>query len=283
LVDFAASPAAPLTDLDRCCVHTITTQPMPIERAAVAYAARGIKGITVWREALTGRDPARTGDMLRAHGLSIVSLCRGGFFSARTREERERALDDNRRAIDEAAALGAPMLVLVCGAVPGQPLAESRAQIRAGIEAVLPHAAAAGVKLTIEPLHPMYADTRSAINTLSQANDMAEAIRSPWLGIAVDVYHLWWDPNLKAEIARCGRAGHLAAFHVCDWKSPTEDLLLDRGLPGEGCIDLREIRGWVEATGFAGFCEVEIFSKRHWAKDQDEFVGEIARSFLAHV
>ncbi|HEY0706788.1 MAG TPA: sugar phosphate isomerase/epimerase family protein, partial [Polyangia bacterium] len=259
------------------------TKPLPIERAAAAYAAYGIKGITVWRDALAGRDAAATGDMLRAQGLSVVSLCRGGFFPAATSSDRARAIDDNRRAIDEAAALGAPLVVLVCGAVPGQPLATSRDQIRAGIEAVLPHAEANRVKLAIEPLHPVYADTRSAINTLAQANDMAEAIRSPWLGVALDVYHLWWDPNLEAEIARCGRAGHLAAFHVCDWKSPTEDLLNDRGLPGEGCIDLRQIRGWVDAAGFTGFCEVEVFSTRHWAKDQDEFLGEIARSFVAHV
>jgi sugar phosphate isomerase/epimerase len=286
----APSPSpsiAPLSDLSRCCVHTITTKPWAIEEAAEKYAAAGIKGITVWRDAVAASDGlrsfSRTGDMLRGHGLSTVSLCRGGFFPYRDEAGRQKALDDNRRAIDEAAALGAPMVVLVCGAVPGQPLARSRDQIRAGIEAVLPHAQANNVKLAIEPLHPMYADDRSAISTLGQANDVAEAIGSPFVGIAVDVYHLWWDPDLEREIKRCGAAGNLLAYHVCDWKTPTEDLLLDRGLPGEGCIDLRQIRGWVEATGFSGFCEVEVFSKKHWATDQGEFLGKITRSFLSHV
>jgi sugar phosphate isomerase/epimerase len=277
----ARAPA--LSDLGRLCVHTITTKPWDIERAADEYAAAGVKGITVWRDTLAGRDLRKTGERLRGLGLDIVSLCRGGFFPKPDEAGRRAALDDNRRAIDEAAALGAPMIVLVCGAVPGQPLAVSREQIRAGIEAVLPYADAHGVKLAIEPLHPMYADDRSAINTMKQANDVAEAIGSPSVGVAVDVYHLWWDPDLRAEIARCGRAGRLFAFHVCDWRTPTEELLLDRGLMGEGCIDIRQIRGWVEETGFRGYNEVEIFSKRHWAADQREFLEKIKTAYLAHV
>jgi sugar phosphate isomerase/epimerase len=275
--------ASALTDLGRLCVHTITTKPWAIDRAADEYAAAGVKGITVWRDTLEGRDIGKTGDRLRSLGLEIVSLCRGGFFPNPDEAGRRAALDDNRRAIDEAAALGAPMIVLVCGAVPRQPLEVSRDQIRAGIEAVLPHAEANGVRLAIEPLHPMYADDRSAISTMKQANDLAEAVGSPSVGVAVDVYHLWWDPDLRAEIARCGRAGRLFAFHVCDWKTPTEDLLLDRGLMGEGCIDLRAIRGWVEATGFRGYNEVEIFSKKHWASDQREFLEKITAAYLAHV
>ena len=278
-----ADPAKPLTDLSRCCVHTITTKPWALAQSAAAFAAAGVKGITVWRDAIADLGPRKAGELIRGHGLSIVSLCRGGFFPYQDEAGRQKALDDNRRAVDEAAELGAPLVVLVCGAVPGQPLAKSRDQIRAGIEAVLPHAQANNVKLAIEPLHPMYADDRSAISTLGQANDMAEAIGSPFVGVAVDVYHLWWDPALEAEIKRCGAGGHLLAYHVCDWKTPTEDLLLDRGLPGEGCIDLRLIRSWVEATGFDGFCEVEVFSKKHWATDQGEFLGKITRSFLAHV
>jgi sugar phosphate isomerase/epimerase len=278
-----AEIAPPLSDLGRLCIHTVTTKPWPLERAGEEFAAAGVKGITVWRDALGDRNPVEAGQRLRGLGLEIVSLCRGGFFPHREAAGRQKALDDNRRAIDEAAALGAPMVVLVCGAVPGQPLPTSRDQIRAGIEAVLPHAEASRVRLAIEPLHPMYADDRSAINTLGQANDLAEAIGSPQVGVAVDVYHLWWDPALAAEIARCGRNGHLFAFHVCDWKTPTEDLLLDRGLPGEGCIDLRRIRRWVEAAGFSGFNEVEVFSKKHWARDQGELLKEITRSYMAHV
>lgn len=272
----AASPS-------QLCIHTITTKPWPIETAAARYAAAGVKGITVWRDALDGRDPAQIGAMLRDHGLRVVSLCRGGFFPALTAADRTKALDDNRRAIAEARALGAPHVVLVCGAVPGLPLAESRQHIRDGIAALLPECAAAGVKLAIEPLHPMYADSRSAINTLAQANDLAEQLASPWVGVAVDVYHLWWDPALEAEIARCGRLQKLFAYHVCDWKTPTTDLLLDRGLMGEGCIPLRQIRGWVEAAGFTGFNEVEIFSNRYWSGDQDAFLQKILSAYRDHV
>ena len=264
-------------------MHTITTKPWPLERAIDEYQRAGVKGITVWRDTLADLGPARAGERLRQSGLEVVSLCRGGFFPHADPAGREKALDDNRRAIDEAAAIGAPFVVLVCGAVPGQPLAVSRDQIQAGIEAVLPHAEANGVGLAIEPLHPMYADDRSAINTMKQANDMAEAIGHPRVGVAVDVYHLWWDPDLRAEILRCGRGGWLFAFHVCDWKTPTADLLLDRGLPGEGCIDMRGIRGWVEEAGFSGFCEVEIFSKKYWAEDQGEFLGKIQKAFLSAV
>ena len=274
--------AAPLTDLSRLCVHTITTKPWDIETAARSYAAAGVAGITVWRDALENRSVAATGQMLRDEGLSIVSLCRGGFFPSPDAAARQQALDENRRALDEAAQLGSPLVVLVCGSSPEQPLPTSRQQIQEAIVAILPHAEQLGVKLAIEPLHPMYADTRSAINTLSQANDMAEAIRSPWLGVAVDVYHLWWDPRLAQEIARCGSHNHLFAFHVCDWRVPTTDLLLDRALMGEGCIDVRAIRGWVEAAGFQGFVEVEVFSARHWERDQQAFLTDITHAFLHH-
>lgn len=218
--------------------------------------------------------------MLRDHGLSIVSLCRGGFFTHETAAGRLNAIDENRQAIDEAAALGAPHVVLVCGSTPGQPLQESRKQIEDGIAALIPYAAGAGVKLAIEPLHPMYADDRSAINTLCQANDMAERLKSPWVGVAVDVYHLWWDPDLEMQIARCGNNGHLLAFHICDWKTPTTDLLLDRGLMEEGCINIKQISSWIENTGFKGFYEVEIFSKKYWAEDQTEFLTKIKQAYL---
>ncbi len=270
------------TDLSRLCVHTITTRPWNIETAARHYAAAGIKGITVWRDALEGRDIRQTGNMLREEELSIVSLCRGGFFPATDKAKRKQAIDDNRKAIEEAVALGAPLIVLVCGADPGQSLEDSRQQIQDGIAAVLDDASAAGVKLAIEPLHPMYADTRSAINTLAQANDMAEALQSPWVGVAVDVYHLWWDPALEQEITRCGENGHLFAFHICDWKSPTTDMLLDRGLMGEGCIPIRKIRSWVEATGFNGFNEVEIFSTKYWQEDQSVFLEKITTAYREH-
>lgn len=269
-----------LRDLSRLCIHTITTKPWNIEQAAKNFSEAGVGGITVWRDALNGRDIKQTGQLLRDCNLRIVSLCRGGFFPHVSPAGRKEAIDDNRKAIDEAEALGAPLIVLVCGAVPGQPLDESRKQIRDGIAAVLPHAEAAGVKLAIEPLHPMYADSRSAINTLGQANDMAEELDSPWVGIAVDVYHLWWDPNLEQEIKRCGQNDNLLAFHICDWKTPTLDLLNDRGLMGEGCINIKEIRGWVEEAGFKGYNEVEIFSGTYWRGDQGVFLKKITEAYL---
>ena len=268
------------TDLSKLCIHTITTKPWSIEQAAKNYAARGVKGITVWRDALENRNIKTTGQLLRDQGLSIVSLCRGGFFPNKDQHKRKTALDDNRRAIEEAFELGTNLIVLVCGADPTQSMADSRAQIHDGIAAIIPDAKAAGVKLAIEPLHPMFADTRSAINTLVQANDLYESLNSSSVGVAVDVYHLWWDPDLEREIKRCGENNALLAFHICDWKSPTIDMLNDRGLMGEGCIPIRKIRSWVEATGFTGFNEVEIFSSSYWNEDQSVFLEKIVKSYL---
>jgi sugar phosphate isomerase/epimerase len=271
-----------IQDLSKLCVHTITTKPWSIDEAARAYEKAGVKGISVWRDTLSNHGAKNTGQLLRDHGLSIVSLVRGGFFAHATDQGRVKAIDENRIAIDEAAALGAPLVVLVCGAEPGQPLSVSRDQIRDGIEGLLDHAEACSVKLAIEPLHPMYADTRSAVNTLAQANDMTEAIDSPHLGVAVDVYHLWWDPNLEQEIKRCGDQGHLFAYHICDWKTPTKDMLLDRGIMGEGCINLPQIRGWIDEAGFDGFHEVEIFSDTYWQMDQTEFLEKIKQAYVNH-
>jgi sugar phosphate isomerase/epimerase len=272
-----------IQDLSKCAVHTITTKPWSIEKAIDKYASKGIGGITVWRDTLSGRDPTLIGQQIKDAGMEAVALVRGGFFTYTTADDRAKAFADNRLAIKEAEAVGAPMVVLVCGAHPGQSLEESRNQIREGIEAVLPHAEAAGVTLAIEPLHPMYADDRSAINTMKSANEMAEYFNSPYVGIAVDGYHLWWDPDLEQEIMRCGKNGNLTAFHVCDWRTPTTDFLLDRGLMGEGCIDIAKIRGWVEKAGFKGFNEVEIFSKTRWEGDQDQWLDEIADAYLKSV
>jgi sugar phosphate isomerase/epimerase len=270
----------PLKNLDRLCIHTITTKPWSLAECVKNYAARGIPAITVWRQALEPLGVNESARLLKASGLRVASLCRGGFFPAKDSAGRKAAIEDNKRAVDEAAAIGAPLIVLVCGAVPGIPLSDAREQIADGIAAVLPYAQSAGIKLGIEPLHPMYADSRSAVNTMAQANDMVEAINHPSLGIAVDVYHLWWDSDLEKEIARAGKS--VFAFHVCDWRTPTVDLLNDRGLMGEGCIDIRGIRGWVESAGFKGDIEVEIFSNRLWAMDQSEFLDKIIAGYQAH-
>lgn len=274
--------AKSITDLSRLCIHTITTKPWPIETAARAFAAAGVGGITVWRDALAARNIRSTATLLRELNLEVVSLCRGGFFPAVDKAKRQSAIDDNLKAIDEAHELGAPLLVLVCGADPGQSLEESRKQIQEGIANCIEHAKHAQVKLAIEPLHPMYAGDRSAINTLAQANDMAEALQSNWIGVAVDIYHLWWDNDLENQIKRCGLNGHLSAFHICDWKTPTLDMLNDRGLMGEGCIDIKKIRGWVEEAGFDGFNEVEIFSTIYWQQDQQQFLQKITDAYLKH-
>lgn len=270
--------------MNRFCLHTMTTKPWSLDDCARHYPAAGVRGITVWRQHLEGRDPRKSGAMLRDAGLEIVSLCRGGFFPAPTPEGLQAAIDDNLRAIETAHALGAPLIVLVCGAVPGQPLAESRRQIASGIAAVLPAAQAAGIRLAIEPLHPMYADDRSAVNTMAQARELCDALGSPpQLGIAVDVYHVWWDDALEAQIRIAGDRNRLFAFHVCDWKTPTTDLLNDRGLMGEGCIPIRRIQSWVETAGFTGYREVEIFSNRYWAMDQGEWLARISKAYEANV
>lgn len=271
-----------MKNLDKLCIHTITTKPWQLEKAVEKYSATGVKGISVWRDTLENRNIVQAGEMIRSHGLEVVSLVRGGFFASTSLEKRRAAIDDNLKAIDEAAALGSPLIVLVCGADPGQSMSVSRQQIQEGIEEILPYADECNVKLAIEPLHPMYAADRSAINTMSQANDLTEQIDSPLLGVAVDVYHLWWDPELQQEIIRCGMNKHLFAYHVCDWNVPTTDMLFDRGLMGEGCIRLKEIGSWVREAGFSGYTEVEIFSHKFWAEDQDHFLNKIIHAYLNH-
>ena len=267
-------------DTSRLCVHTQTTKPWNLEEAVKGYAEAGVKGISVWRNHLEPYGPKQAKEIIADAGLEIVSLVRGGFFPATSGMAREEARNENRRIIDEAAELGAPLVVLVPGADPEIDLPAARQQILDGIHAIEPHAKAAGVKLGIEPLHPMYADTRSAINTLEQANNIWMVLDSEMVGVVVDVYHLWWDPFLNAEIKRA--KGKIFAFHVCDWRVPTKDMLLDRGLMGEGCINIRQIREWVENAGFKGFVEVEIFNSEYWALDQTRWLRMVKNAWLKH-
>lgn len=269
----------PLVDLSRLCIHTITTKPWAFDRALEEYVSHGVRGISIWQNVVEELGTQKVAQLIEQYPIEVVSYVRGGFFPATTAEKRQKAIDKNKQLISEAAAIKAPLLVLVCGAEPSQSLSTSRSQIQQGIEALIPFASELGVKLAIEPLHPMYADTRSAINTLSQANTMAENIDSAWVGIAVDVYHLWWDEMLEQEIKRCGLNGNLDAFHICDWKVHPVDMLNDRGLMGEGCINVRQIRSWVEEAGFTGFNEVEIFSSEYWKMDQAAFLKKIINNY----
>ncbi|HWB46330.1 MAG TPA: sugar phosphate isomerase/epimerase family protein, partial [Hyphomicrobiaceae bacterium] len=206
-----------------------------------------------------------------------------GFYTAADAAGLKAALDDNRRAIDEAAALGAPCLVLVVGSLPGamsgtpqsHDIAAARGQVFDGVAASLEYARKAGMPLAIEPLHPMQAAERACINTLEHALDICDALdpgRTGALGVALDVYHVWWDPKLEAQIARAGRE-RLLAYHICDWLVPTRDLLNDRGMMGDGVIELKKVRGWIDATGYAGPAEVEIFSERWWGTPAQEVLS----------
>jgi len=271
-----------MNELSKLAIHTITTKPWNLETAINKYSECGINNITIWRQALENLDLVKIRKLISDKEMHIVSLCRGGFFTHPQKEQREEAIYDNEQAIDQAAKLHAPLVVLVCGSHPDQPLNKSREQIKDGLERILPLAEEKNVKLAIEPLHPMYADSRSAINTLKQANDICQKIESKYLGIVIDVYHLWWDPKLKDEIYRCGEMEKIFAFHISDWITPTTDLLNDRGLMGEGCIPIRQIKTWVEEAGFSGTDEVEIFSTRYWQTDQDKFLEVIKKSYQNH-
>jgi sugar phosphate isomerase/epimerase len=264
-----------------------------LDRIIDACARHGIRAISPWRDQVHAIGLERTAALVREHQLELSGYCRGGMFPAIDAAGRRAALDDNRRAVDEAKQLEAACLVLVVGSLPGalagapqsKDLFASRRDVRDGIAATLEYAKSVGMPLAIEPLHPMYAADRACVNTIEQALDLCEAIdpirvasvaSSPApaaLGVAVDVYHVWWDPKLEAQIARAG-AARLHAFHVCDWLVPTHDLLNDRGMMGDGVIEIARIRAWTEAAGFAGYSEVEIFSSENWWKrPADEVVA----------
>jgi sugar phosphate isomerase/epimerase len=251
-------------------INSMTVKPWSLEQLLDGCARAGISAISPWRDIVQACGAERAGKLIRAQDMTVTGLCRGGMFPAADEAGRRAALDDNRRAVDEAATIGAQCLILVVGGLPqgSRDLAGARRQVHDGLAALLPHARQAGVPLAIEPLHPMFAADRACVNTLAQANDLCDAL-GDGTGVAVDTYHVWWDPELAREIARAGR--NILAYHVNDWLVPTTDLLLDRGMMGDGVIDLRAIRAMVEAAGYRGHCEVEILSANNWWKrDPDE-------------
>jgi sugar phosphate isomerase/epimerase len=254
-------------------INSMTVKAWSLEQLVEGCARAGIGGISPWRDIVQACGPARAGQLIRAAGLTVTGLCRGGMFTAPDEAGRRAALDDNRRAVDEAAAIGAQCLILVVGGLPkgSRDLPDARRQVRDGLAALLPYARQAKMPLAIEPLHPMFAADRACVNTLAQALDLCDQL-GEGTGVAVDVYHVWWDPDLRRQIARAGR--RILAYHVNDWLVPTTDLLLDRGMMGDGVIDLRAVRAQVEAAGYAGHCEVEILSANNWWKCDP---GEVLR------
>jgi sugar phosphate isomerase/epimerase len=237
-------------DPARLSLNLITVDHWSLPEAVSRCAAAGIGWVAPWRHQYADAgDAARA---IRAAGLQVSSLCRGGFFTA------DGAREDNRRAVEEAAALGAPVLVLVCGPPRDHDLRAARAEIAAGIEALLPHANELGVRLGIEPLHPMMIGERSAIVSLGEALSLARTFADPGVGVVVDAYHVFWDARLEDELAAA--AGLVAGYHVSDWLVPTPDILAGRGLMGDGIIDLPHIRALVDATGYDGPVEVEVIN-----------------------
>lgn len=252
-----------------------------LREAIEGCARRGIRGISPWRDKLAALGVKEGARLIRDNGLTVTGLCRGGMFTAADRKGRQAAIDDNLRAVEDAAELRARCLVLVAGGLPAgsKDLPGAREMVRDGLGEVLDRARAAGVPLAIEPLHPMYCADRACVNTLTQALDLCDELdraASGALGVAVDVYHLWWDPALKSQIERAGDK-RLLAFHICDWLVPTTDLLNDRGMMGDGVIDLPVIRSWMEAAGYRGFHEVEIFSARNWWKREPDDVLDVVK------
>jgi len=241
----------------------------------------GFGGIGPWRDQVAELGLKESARRIKDAGLIVTGLCRGGMFTAADEAGRQAAIDDNLLAIDEAVELGARCLVMVCGGLPpgSKDLSAARSQVFDGLSAILEHARSVRMPIAIEPLHPMYAADRSVVNTLGQALDMCDQL-GDGVGAVVDVYHVWWDPSLEFQIARAGRDDRILAFHVSDWLVPTRDLLLDRGMMGDGVIDLRGIREMVEEAGYDGLIEVEIFSEVWWVAEADAVVTSCLRATI---
>ncbi|MFN7305344.1 MAG: sugar phosphate isomerase/epimerase family protein [Acetobacteraceae bacterium] len=232
-------------------------------------ARHGIPGIAPWRDVLAAMGVNAAARQIRDAGLTVTGLCRGGMFPATDAVGRAAAIEDNRRAIEEAHKLQSRSLVMVCGGLPpgSKDIQGARRMVREGLETILPEARAAGVTLGLEPLHPMTCADRSVLSTLGQALDLCAAL-GEGVGVVLDVYHVWWDPELSHQMARA--AGKIAGFHICDWLVPTTDLVFDRGMPGDGVIDIAGISDMVSAAGYDGFVEVELLSRRWWTEAPDE-------------
>lgn len=264
----------------RFSLNQWTTRHWPMPELAAGCAAAGVAGVGLWREPVAEYGLARTAQLMRDHGLEVTSLCRGGFF------QRPDAVDENRRAIEEAAGLGAPVLCLVSGGLPdgSRDLDGARSRVADVLAEITPCAGEHGVRLALEPLHPMYCSDRCVVSTLGQALDMAAPFPSAQVGVMIDTYHLWWDPDVWDGIARAGAVGRIALFQVADWVTPLpEGVLTGRGMLGDGRIDLRRFREAVDAAGYTGPIEVEIFNEALWAMPGPEALALTLARYKEHV
>jgi sugar phosphate isomerase/epimerase len=272
-------------DLSRFSINQMTVKQLSIPELVDACRDLGIGNVGLWREPVQSYGVEETAKLVRDAGLTVTTLCRGGFFTAIDPDERAAALDDNRRAVDEAATLGTDTLVLVSGGLPAgsKDLHGARERIADALAVLGPYAEEHGVRLAIEPLHPMYASDRCVVSTLTQALDLAERFPAQQVGVTVDTYHIWWDDNAPAQIARAGAGGRIHTFQLADWTTPLpEGVLNGRGQIGDGSIDMREWQGYVEAAGYTGAIEVELFNDALWARDGREVLAETAERFVAH-
>jgi len=272
---------SPTENGGRLSLNQITVPAWSVQQAVEGCARHGIRHVGLWRERVAERGIAASARAARHAGVAVSSLCRGGFFPAATRAERRVRIEDNRRAIDEARALDTDTLVLVCGPAPDRDLEGARRMVEEAVAELAPYAAEGGVRLAIEPLHPMFAADRSVINTLAQATAIAEQFPPDQVGLIVDVYHVWWDPAVSAEIARAGP--RIFGFHISDWIVPLPDVLMGRGMMGDGIIDLRRLQQSATAAGYAGPIEVEIFNRAINAMPGDEVLVLMKERYRTHV
>ncbi|WP_055623520.1 sugar phosphate isomerase/epimerase [Streptomyces sp. JHA19] len=263
----------------------MTVRQLPLPDLVAACADLGVPAVGLWREPVQAYGVEAAAKLVRDAGLAVTTLCRGGFLTATDPAERARALDDNRRAVDEAATLGTEVLVLVSGGLPAgsRDLRGARERIADALAELGPYAEAHGVRLAVEPLHPMFAADRCVVSTLAQALDLAERFPARQVGVAVDTYHVWWDDDAPAQIARAGAGGRIHTFQLADWVTPLPAGVLNgRGQLGDGAIDLREWRAHVEAAGYTGPIEVELFNDALWARDGREVLAETVERFTRH-
>ncbi|MEV2217373.1 sugar phosphate isomerase/epimerase family protein [Streptomyces sp. NPDC050997] len=275
-----------MTDLARFSINQMTVKQLSMPELVACCLELGVPGVGLWREPVQTYGVEATAKLVRDAGLAVTTLCRGGFFTAIDPDERARALDDNRRAVDEAATLGTDVLVLVSGGLPAgsKDLRGARERIADALAELGPYAEDHGVKLAIEPLHPMYASDRCVVSTLAQALDLAERFPAQQVGVTVDTYHIWWDDTAPEQIARAGAGGRIHTFQLADWTTPLpEGVLNGRGQIGDGAIDMREWLGYVTAAGYTGPIEVELFNDGLWARDGREVLAETATRFVEHV